>query len=560
MYTLRFELPSKENENYAEFKANSKILMKYLKSIKNNKKFYDITEIDTVFNDIVTSSGIKGKLSVVVVDPTGEPEFYYVADMTNEELLSTQILKAFITFIDTEESGISKIKSELAERETHFESYKDDMKKMEKKTKIAEIAKLKAKKEEVDTNLFLLKTGVEKFAEKLNIPIDTDGEATILDNLDGGNVKVTFSIITENGTVLLKKLICDLNKQSHPCLQEGVAEDTQLTQYLDISDFSDLADLRKQGQSFESMIQSEDNFIFEHFNLNTDDLISAKKRKFIREKFSAKCHQIMTECCNNTTDLIKDVCDLAKSQLETTYVSLKEANEAILQQKIDEIITTTKKQVDIETAALKEALTKEYKGEMNALDTAQNAKYEKLIDPAIKKLNICEINNFTPEQKIELANQKSSVRLMISDTVTHIMNENASKLNQLMSEIQDALDAKKGDFEQGYQLKKDADGVTSANEQELRLKQIEFEKEKLEYALDTERQFVAQKEVFNRFVHQQQQTNKLMVDQFNQMMQMQQMKETSKVKRMVFAVFLCMLVMVFISGVVFLMWINTHST
>lgn len=496
-----------------------------------------MTEVDALFNEIVTASGIKGKISLVVVDPAGEPEFYCIVDTTNKEALSTQLLKEFITLIDHESSQLSRIKSELSAKETDLNLHEDGEKKKDRKEKISEIEALKDEKDEINTNLFLLKTGIENTAQSLNIPITTNGEATVLDNLDGGNVKVTFKAVIENGMITLKKSVYHLNNEVSDEEIPKEAEETSLAQYLDISDFTELVNLRNQHETFESMIQSGDTFIFEYFNLNEDDLTSAKKRKFIQENFSEKAHHLLATCCSDTPKLLDDMYDLARNQLETVYVDLKETNEIILQQTIDEILTTTKKQVDIETATLKEALRNEYKEKMKALDIAQKAKYEKLTQAATKKLNRCEIQKFTPEQEVELINQKNSVRSMITNTANHIMQEHANKFDNLMSEIQEALDAQKEAFEQKYPL----DEALVANEQTLKLKQLEVEKERLAYIYKQEQQFAAQKEAFNHFIHQQQQANKEMTDQFNHMLQMKQMSETSKIRRMVVALFLYML-------------------
>ena len=231
MYTLKFVVPlrpsnlSKKAENYEERKSryqmlasNYKALMRFLKSKKLKKDAYPLMEVDKLFSEITTASNIRGEIPIVVIDPTGEPEFHYTATTDSSELLSTQILREFVREITEESDKRASLNEQLEIKEQELENVENKENTKEKSLKALEnqIKSLELKIEESGTKLFFLKSGIEDVAQDLNVMIQSQVDSSVLDNLESSAIDIRFKVCTYDGLkeaisgkVILEKFLAE---------------------------------------------------------------------------------------------------------------------------------------------------------------------------------------------------------------------------------------------------------------------------------------------------------------------------------------------------------------
>jgi len=639
MYTLKFVVPNKPSknvENYLERKnryqmltSNYKALMRFLKSKKLKKDAYPLTEVDKLFAEIATASDIKGEIPIVVIDPTGEPEFHYVVDTSSSELLSTQILREFVREITEESENRTSLNEQLETKEQELEETENEENPKKKTFKALEnqIKYLELKIEESGTKLFFLKSGIENVAQDLDVMIHSKVDSSVLDNLESSTLDVRFKVRTYDGLkdaisgkVVLEKFLAgdeenlenfenfeavdpiglepldevvfepefpifsndedehELGEQEIevPEMSEStifppplavkertipeklVESQSELEQYVDISNFDAIKELERQAVYLEKLLVSGDGFLYDHLNLTgKDDFISKKKLEFVQDHFSELAYDFVNEKLNVTLDTIGRLKDMASGQLEATYLEVEKSNSSEYDRQVEEIASDVKAIIDKETEVLKQDILGEFREKIDTMEAKQQEKYTQLHQERIKHIRRDKILAFTPDQVQSLNEAKNMQESLVNNDASRVLEDNALGFEELIKNVTDTLENKQPEFEQQRQIHREEMMEKSthdmkAAEYEVTMQRLKLEEKQLELAHQHEKKFAEYDSKIGEVLQEMKNSNQKQSNEFTQTLQLMQMQEMSKTKMMMFVAFGFMFLMMFgFLGVIF---------
>jgi len=483
-----------------KFKKLPKVIKKHLKTNKAWKKYYPLDEANLLFSNAVSATKATGNITVVIVCPTGEPEYEFPMTIDPNKSLSEQVLEDFNAFLNSQQVEMETLYADPNKNKEKIKALEDDILILTNRAKeiTQEFDNIEDEEDEEipqggSEEPEIMDAIVEEFMGDIPNEADLFGDveepADFPDDLFP-DVEEIADVTTDDEVVPVEKpptLAAKIKESMTPQKKvEAKVAENKVQTYLDVSTIEAIQALENQVHQLEGQIKrGVDTYIFDELYLTSaTDFASMEKKELIKTKHLPQVNQTFESMRDWTQKSLEEIKRFATNGLNAKHDELNALKKETRKQRVMEMSEMLRVTFDKKKGELKKEIIAKRDAEIMEMEATLDVEKDQKLAVERSKIDQALAKGFNANHEKALNEHRGEIEKIAEEKANQVFETINKGYDGLLDEIKFNLGEHERDIEARHQLyredRKDEFAQDISNrELQLRARQIEIEERKL---------------------------------------------------------------------------------